>query len=130
MIGLARRAWARLAMVAVVTAASGGLAADRALAQAPQQPECVEKFLPAPVNEKGIQCPGEPTIWKSYTFASEGFGYYMEIDNAGQIPYVVRLAYVHRDGRVAISHMVCTEAGCDVKAANGVPFPYDPTGQT
>ena len=70
----------------------------------------------------------QPAIWKSYTYASDGFGYYMEIDNFGGSPYLVRLGYVHRDGRVALSRMVCDGAGCNVNAWNGVPFPYDEAG--
>jgi hypothetical protein len=128
MSGLMRRAWTGLAIAAAVGASSGGLFADRALAQVTGGQECFERYLPPPVDEKGIQCPGEPAIWKSYTYASDGFGYYMEIDNFGGSPYLVRLGYVHRDGRVALSRMVCDGAGCNVNAWNGVPFPYDEAG--
>ena len=74
----------------------------------PAPPEgvvCYERYIPAPVDEKGIQCPGEPAIWKSYTYASNGFGYYTETDNFGGTPFNVRLGYVHQDGQVAIMTM-------------------------
>ena len=42
------------------------------------------------LNEAGIQCPGAPAIWKSYTFASSGIGYYTETqqlsDGRSQVP--------------------------------------------
>jgi hypothetical protein len=46
------------------------------------------------------------------------------------MPCVVRLGYVHRDGRLAISIMTCDASGCNVTAWNGIPFPYDETGQS
>jgi len=85
--------------------------------------ECYERFIPEPVNEKGIQCPGEPAIWKSYTYASDGFGYYTETDNFGGVPFTVRLGYVHQDGRVAIMIMDCNPE-CEVHTWNGVDFPF------
>jgi hypothetical protein len=102
-------------------------AAQPPAAQQPAVPPagvtCYERYIPEPVNEKGIQCPGEPAIWKSYTYASDGFGYYTETDNFGSTPFVVRLGYVHQDGRVAIMIMHCNP-DCEVDAWNGVDFPF------
>ena len=149
MVTLARRLSIGFTAAAIVIATAGvpftvEAAQDRATGDqpavpgsAPRQPQsapaasaCYERYIPAPVDEKGIQCPGEPAIWKSYTYASDGFGYYSEIDNFGGTPYVVRLVYAHRDGRVAISIMTCDASGCDVTSWNGIPFPYDETGQS
>ena len=77
-----------------------------------------------PINEKGIQCPGDPAIWKSYTFASSGIGYYTETEDLGGGNSQVRLGYKHRDGRVAISFLDCGRGGCEESYWNGVPFPF------
>jgi hypothetical protein len=89
----------------------------------PEEVACYERYIPAPVDEKGIQCPGEPAIWKSYTYASNGFGYYTETDNFGGTPFNVRLGYVHQDGQVAIMTMHCNP-DCIVDTWNGVDFPF------
>ena len=86
--------------------------------------ECYERFVGAPVNETGIQCPGEPAIWKSYTFASSNIGYYTETVKTGNGRAQVRLGYRHADGRVAVALMDCTANGCTESYWNGVPFPF------
>ena len=86
--------------------------------------ECYERFVGAPVNERGIQCPGEPAIWKSYTFASSDIGYYTETVTTGNGRAQVRLGYRDADGRVAVAIMDCTAGGCTVSYWNGVPFPF------
>jgi hypothetical protein len=88
MLGRGRGARVGLAVVVLMTIATGTLFAqepaqprgDRpSQPSAPSQPAppaptegaaCYERYIPAPVDEKGIQCPGEPAIWKSYTYAS------------------------------------------------------------
>jgi len=139
MRGALRRAGVGLALAALATTihygAGKSLTAVSAqeLSPASDDVTCFEKYMPAPVDEAGIECdgaPGDTVVWKSYTYASDNVGYYMEIDNAGNTPYIVRVGYVHRDGRVAFSRMVCVSSGCDVTYSNGVPFPYDPTGQS
>jgi hypothetical protein len=94
-----------------------------AAAPAPEASACYERYIPAPVDEKGIQCPGEPAIWKSYTYASDGFGYYTETDNFGGVPFDVRMGYVHQDGRIAIMTFHCTPE-CENLSWNGVDFPF------
>jgi hypothetical protein len=86
--------------------------------------QCYERFVGAPVNESGIQCPGEPAIWKSFTFASSDIGYYTETVSTGHGRSEVRLGYRHRDGRVAVAIMDCTASGCTESYWNGVPFPF------
>jgi hypothetical protein len=89
----------------------------------PEGVVCYERYIPAPVDETGIQCPGEPAIWKSYTYASNGFGYYTETDNFGGTPFNVRLGYVHQDGQAAIMTMHCNPE-CIVDTWNGIDFPF------
>ncbi len=86
--------------------------------------QCYERYVGAPINEAGIQCPGDPVVWKSYTFASHGFGYYTETEDLLGGESIVRLGYKHRDGRVAISILECDRRGCDESDWNGVPFPF------
>jgi hypothetical protein len=129
LIRRARLAAFGLAVAATMTLGVGGAIASQE-ADKPPVPvqQCFERAIPEPINEAGIQCigdPDQPAIWKSYTYASDGFGYYVETDNFGQVPYVSRVAYIHRDGRVAISMMVCNQGGCDVQFWNEAPFPYD-----
>ncbi|MCC6177067.1 MAG: hypothetical protein IT305_17295 [Chloroflexi bacterium] len=85
---------------------------------------CHERYIAAPIDEKGIECPGNPAVWKSYTFASNGFGYYTETQNLGNGRSEVRLGYKHRDGRVAISYLECSARGCSETYWNGVQFPF------
>ena len=142
MLGRGRGARVGLAVVVLMAIATGTLfaqepaqprgdrpsqpSAPSQAAPPPALPEgeaCYERYIPAPVNEKGIQCPGEPAIWKSYTYASNGFGYYTETDNFGGTPFNVRLGYVHQDGQVAIMTMHCNP-DCIVDTWNGVDFPF------
>jgi hypothetical protein len=140
MFGALRRAGVGLTIAALATTIQYGAGksmttvfAQDASPASTDEVTCFEKYMPAPIDENGIECdgaPGDTVVWKSYTYASDNLGYYMEIDNAGGTPYVVRVGYVHQDGRVAFSRMVCVSAGCQVNYSNGVPFPYDPTGQS
>jgi hypothetical protein len=125
MFGLIRRTQVGLtvATVAAVTA-TGFFAWQAPAAEAATAPACYERYVGAPVNEKGIECPGNPSIWKSYTFASDGFGYYTETEDLGGGRTEVRLGYRHRDGRVAISINDCDRSGCVEERWNGVPFPF------
>jgi hypothetical protein len=84
--------------------------------------QCYEEYIRAPINESGITCPGNPSIWKSFTFASHGFGYYTETEQLGRGRSEVRLGYKHRDGRVAVAFMDCDSNGCTQTYWNGVPF--------
>jgi hypothetical protein len=110
-----------LAAIAAAAAVTGYVATQPTEAAAVQ---CYERYVAAPVNERGIECPGNPAIWKSYTFASAGFGYYTETEDLGNGHKQVRLGYKHRDGRTAISFSDCTAAGCRETYWNGVPFPF------
>ena len=107
-----------------VAAVSTGLFAVQAQTPAAEAAECFERFVGAPINERGIQCPGATTVWKSYTFASSGIGYYTETEAVGGSASQVRLGYKHEDGRVAISYLRCGGAGCEETFWNGVPFPF------
>ena len=125
MFGLLRRARVGLTVAALATVTSGGFfVAQVPMAEAALAPACYERFVSAPINEKGIECPGNPSIWKSYTFASNGFGYYTETEDLGGGRTQVRLGYRHRDGQIAISIMDCDRAGCVEQQWNGVPFPF------
>jgi hypothetical protein len=135
MLGRGRGMRVGLAVALLMTIMVGTLSAQEPAqprgdrpAQPPSAPPeegvaCYERYIPAPVDEKGIQCPGEPAIWKSYTYASNGFGYYTETDNFGGTPFNVRLGYVHQDGQVAIMTMHCNP-DCIVDTWNGVDFPF------
>ena len=125
MFGLIRRAQVGVAVAAIATMTTGGLfVAPAPVAEAATAPSCYERYVGAPVNEKGIECPGNPMVWKSYTFASDGFGYYTETEDLGNGRAEVRLGYRHRDGRIAISISECTRSGCVETQWNGVPFPF------
>ena len=121
MFGWTRRARIGLVALTAVAATTGFFAAQTPAAEAA---ECFERFVGAPINEKGIQCPGDPAIWKSYTFASTGVGYYTETEQSGGGHSQVRLGYKHQDGRVAISFLECGNAGCEESYWNGVSFPF------
>jgi hypothetical protein len=125
MFGLTRRARVGLIVAALVTATAGGLfVAQAPTAEAAVAPACYERYIAAPINEKGIECPGNPSIWKSYTFASNGFGYYTETEAVDGGKTQVRLGYRHHDGQIAISIMDCDRSGCVEQQWNGVPFPF------
>jgi hypothetical protein len=125
MFGLMRRARVGLTVAALATVTTGGLfVAQVPAAEAAVAPACYERSVGAPINEKGIECPGNPSIWKSYTFASNGFGYYTETEDLGGGKTQVRLGYRHSDGRIAISIMDCDRSGCTEQQWNGVPFPF------
>jgi hypothetical protein len=112
-------------VAALATATTGGLFVGQVpTAQAALAPACYERYVATPINEKGIECPGRPTIWKSYTFASNGFGYYTETEDLGSGKTEVRLGYRHRDGRIAVSISACDRFGCVEQRWNGVPFPF------
>jgi hypothetical protein len=87
--------------------------------------QCQERYVGAPIAEAGIQCPGNPITWKSYTFASNGFGYYTETYDRGNGRSEVRLGYRHRDGRIAVAILSCDERGCSERSRNAVPFPFE-----
>ena len=123
MFGLTR--WARgRAVAAIAAATTAGAIAVGVPAMPAEAAQCYERYVGAPINEKGIQCPGDPAIWKSYTFASNGFGYYTETEDLGGGDSIVKLGYRHQDGRIAVSILECDEDGCDEQAWNGVPFPF------
>ena len=124
MFELTRRVRVGLVAVAALTTMTTGLFVAQIEAPAAGAVECYERFVGAPVNERGIQCPGEPAIWKSYTFASNGFGYYTETEQLGRGRSEIRMGYKHRDGRVALSRLDCNASGCEVGYWNGVPFPF------
>lgn len=117
------RGKARIGLAALV-AASALTGAAVLLPTTADAAQCYERYVAAPINERGIQCPGNPAIWKSYTFASHGFGYYTETEDLGNGRAEVRLGYKHRDGRIAVSFMECSAAGCRETYWNGVPFPF------
>ena len=123
MFGLAR--WARGGAVAMIAAATatGAIAVGTEPTPA-EAAQCFERYVGAPINEKGIQCPGDPAVWKSYTFASHGFGYYTETEDLGGGESIVKLGYRHKDGRIAVSILECDRGGCDEESWNGVPFPF------
>ena len=119
--------WSRRVRIGLVAAtALAGVMTGLLVTQAPtaEAAECFERFVGAPINEKGIQCPGEMAVWKSYTFASSGVGYYTETERKGSGHTDVRLGYNHGDGRVAISMLECGNAGCEETYWNGIPFPF------
>jgi hypothetical protein len=124
MFGLTRRGRIGLVAAAAFVSATAGLVAAQAQAPAAEAAQCYERYVSAPINEKGIQCPGSPAIWKSYTFASSGIGYYTETEEQANGRSNVRLGYKHQDGRVAISFMDCGPNGCQETYWNGVPFPF------
>jgi hypothetical protein len=109
---------------AVVVATTTGLFAGQAEARTPSTVQCYERYVNAPIDEKGIQCPGNPAIWKSYTFASSGIGYYTESEDLGGGRSQLRIGYKHRDGRIAISYLDCVGSTCTETYWNGVPFPF------
>jgi hypothetical protein len=120
--GWGQRVRTGLVAVTAVAAVSAGLLVTQAPAAAAA--ECFERYVAAPINEPGIQCPGDPAVWKSYTFASSGIGYYTETEQKGNGHTDVRLGYKHGDGRVAISMIQCGNVGCEENYWNGVPFPF------
>ncbi len=124
MFGLTRQVRIGLAAVAALAATTAGLAAAQAQAPVAEAAQCYERFVSAPINEQGIQCPGDPTIWKSFTFASSGIGYYTETAAQANGRSQVRLGYRHDDSRVAISFLDCDANGCQETYWNGVPFPF------
>jgi hypothetical protein len=125
MFRVIRRAQVGVTVAAIAAVTATGLFAWQAPpAEAATAPACYERYVGAPINEKGIECPGNPSIWKSYTFASNGFGYYTETEDLGGGRTEVRLGYRHRDGRVAISINECDRSGCVEAQWNGVPFPF------
>lgn len=123
MFGLER--WARGGAVGLIAmATTSGAVMLGTPTTTVEAAQCYERYVAAPINEKGIQCPGDPTVWKSYTFASNGFGYYTETEDLPGGRSIVRLGYRHRDGRVAVSILECSAAGCDERDWNGIPFPF------
>jgi hypothetical protein len=124
MRGWGRRARIGLAAVAAVAAISTGPLAGQVQTPTAEAAECFERYVGAPIIENGIQCPGDPAVWKSYTFASSGIGYYTETEQKGNGRTDVRLGYKHQDGRTAISMLECGNAGCEETYWNGIPFPF------
>ena len=123
MLGFTRRARLGLVALGAVVATSGLLLGPGQTATAEAQ-QCYERFVGAPIAERGIQCPGEPTIWKSYTYSTNDFGYYTQTYHFEGGRSQVRLGYKHRDGRVAISYTDCDPGGCKESYWNGVEFPF------
>jgi hypothetical protein len=122
MIGLAGKA--RLGLAAIVaTATLTGYAAT--IPTAAVAAECYEQYVGADINEYGIECPGNPAIWKSYTYASNGFGYFTETTVYANGDKEVRMNYQHQDGRLATSDFSCARGTCRETSWNGVPFPFD-----
>jgi hypothetical protein len=119
MIGLASKV--RVGLAAMVAAATlvGFAATSPGTAEAAQ---CYERYVAAPVHEAGIYCPGDPATWKSYTFASHGFGYYVEFEDMGSYDRL-RVGYQHRRGDTAIAFFNCRGDECQRTYWNGVPFP-------
>ena len=119
--------WARggaVAAMAIAATAAGAFAVGTPTRTA-EAAQCFERYVPPPVDERGIQCPGDPAVWKSYTFASNNFGYYTETEDLGDGDTIVKLGYRHQDGRIAISVLACTEDdGCQELEWNGVDFPF------
>lgn len=116
---------ARLGLVAVgALAAAAGLFLAQGPTPSAEAQSCYERFVGAPIDERGIQCPGDPTIWKSYTYSTSDVGYYTQTYQYGGGRSQVRLGYKHRDGRVAISYADCDSSGCKETYWNGVPFPF------
>ena len=123
MFGLTR--WARGGAVAALAAATAAGALAIGTEPTPAEAaQCFERYVGAPINEAGIQCPGDPAVWKSYTFASHGFGYYTETEELLGGDSIVKLGYRHRDGRIAVSILECDDFGCEEDSWNGVPFPF------
>ena len=119
-----RRARIGMVAAAALVATTAGFGIGQMRAPVAAAAECYERYVAEPVNEKGIQCPGDPAVWKSYTFASSGIGYYTETEEYGNGMSQVRLGYKHRDGRIAISFLDCGPGGCVETYWNGVPFPF------
>jgi hypothetical protein len=126
MLGVRCRARIGLVAATAIGATTSGLF----MVQAPaaEAATCYERRVGVPIDEKGIQCPGDrpgdPAIWKSYTYPSKGFGYYTETMDLGGGRSRVRLTYRHADGRTAISSLDCAPRGCSESYWNGVPFPF------
>jgi hypothetical protein len=79
MFGLTR--WARGGAVGLIAlATTAGAVTVGIPPTTAEAAQCYERYVAAPINERGIQCPGNPSVWKSYTFASSGFGYYTETE--------------------------------------------------
>jgi hypothetical protein len=120
-----RRVRIGLVAVAALTTMTASLFLAQAEAPSAEAVQCYERFVGAPVNENGIQCPGEPAIWKSFSFASSDIGYYTETLTTANGQTQVRLGYRHGDGRIAVALMECTGGSCVQSYWNGVPFPFN-----
>ena len=119
MIGLVSKARIGLAALVAAAALLGFTATTPGTALAVK---CYEQYVGAPVYEEGIHCPGDPATWKSYTFASHGFGYYVEFEDMGSYNRM-RVGYKHRNSRTAIALYNCRGNTCTRRYGNGVPFP-------
>ena len=119
MIGLTSKV--RVGLAALVAAASlvGIALTNPATAEAVK---CHEEYVGSPVYEEGIYCPGNPAIWKSYTFASHGFGYYVEFEDMGSYNRM-RVGYQHKRGPAAIAFFDCRNGDCTRTYWNGINFP-------
>jgi hypothetical protein len=124
MFGLTRRVRIGVAAGAALAATTAGLVVAQAQAPVAEATQCYERYVSAPIDEQGIQCPGDPAVWKSFTFASSGIGYYTETATQTNGRSQVRLGYRHGDGRVAVSLLDCGTNGCQETYWNGVPFPF------
>ena len=122
MIGLANKARLGLAAIAAAATLTGYVATRPTAAGAV---ECYEQYVAAEINEYRIECPGNPAVWKSYTYASNGFGYFTETEMYPNGTKEVRMGYKHQDGQTAIAVYRCARDTCRETYWNGVPFPFD-----
>lgn len=91
-----------------------------------QAPACREVYIGSPINERGVSCPGNPIVWKSFTFDTAGFGYYTLTEQRPDGSYTIQIYYQHRDGPLAYRVYRCWDrlgATCRTVFWNGVPFP-------
>ncbi|MFN8637445.1 MAG: hypothetical protein U0893_26640 [Chloroflexota bacterium] len=86
---------------------------------------CHERYQAAPIDEAGTECPGNPTVWKSHTYAESGVGYYTETEDLGKGQSRVRVSYQYGDGRLAVAVLTCEDDRCTRDLSNGVPFPFE-----
>ena len=119
MIGLTSKVLVGLAGLVAAATLVGFAATNPGTAEAVK---CTPQYVGEPVYEEGIYCPGDPAIWKSYTFASNGFGYYVEFEVMGSYNRL-RVGYQHKNGRTAIAFYDCRNNNCTRTYWNGVPFP-------
>ena len=120
MFGLSSKVRVGLAALVAAVSLVGFAATNPGTAEAVK---CEAQYIGEPVYEEGIYCPGDPAIWKSYTYASHGFGYYVEFEDMGSYNRL-RVGYQHKNGRTAIAFYDCrNNNNCTRVYWNGVQFP-------